>query len=312
MVHTHTHIHHHGDDEGHRHQVHVPAQMNRNFYIGIGLNLFIVLAEAIAGLWLHSLALLTDAGHNLGDAAGLALALIAYKMSALKPTAHFTYGFHKTTVLTSLINAVVLLVAVGFITYSVINRLQNPHTIEGGYMSLVALVAIVLNVLTARLFIHAKDHDLNMKGAYLHMLSDALVSAGVLVAGVIIYFTHWYMLDPIISIVISVMIVYSTWGLLTESLNLVLDAVPAATDIAHINTAMLNVHGVRDVHHVHVWALGTTQNALTAHVVLQSGLTNDEVEHIKHQLKHALQHENVQHATLETEFEDATCEKQEC
>lgn len=221
----HDHHHHHSHD--HHHHAHaVPSKINRAFIIGIILNSVFVITEAIAGLWSHSLALLTDAGHNLGDVAGLALVLVAAKLSLKKTTNQNTFGYRQSTVLVALINAFLLLVTVGAIGYEAILRIGEPNPIQGKVVAIVATVGIIINSLTALLFMKDKEKDLNIKGAYLHMATDALVSLGVVISGIIIVYTDWFWLDSIVSLIIVVIIIYGTWDLLKESLRLSLNNFP--------------------------------------------------------------------------------------
>jgi cobalt-zinc-cadmium efflux system protein len=304
--HSHEHDHHHG----HSHTIEL-THLNRAFVIGIGLNSLFVVIEVIAGFSTNSLALLTDAGHNLGDVAGLALSLIAFRLAKVKADKKFTYGYSKTTILVTLINAVVLLIAIGGIGYEAVQRLLHPEVTEGKVMAIVAVVGIVINSASALLFLRDKDKDLNVKGAYLHMASDALVSLGVVVAGVIIYFTHIYWLDSVTSLVIIVVILIGTWRLLTDSLRLSLDAVPRDIDMDKVKENILKIKGVTDIHHIHVWALSTRVNALTAHIVINESLSSVEEQRLKENVKHELEHLNIQHATLETERGNLHCAEEE-
>ncbi len=304
--------HHHGGHHHHHHHAPTLTHLNRAFVIGICLNSAFVLIEIIAGIATNSLALLTDAGHNLADVAALALSLVAFKLTRVKADKHFTYGYSKTTILVALVNAVVLLVGIGGVGYEAIQRLLHPVATEGVPMAVVAGIGIVINTLTALLFLRDKDHDLNVKGAYLHMASDAIVSAGVVVAGIIIYFTRWYWLDSAVSLVIMIVILYSTWSLLTDSLRLSLDAVPRNVDIDNIKETLKKIPGICGIHHVHIWALSTTTNALTAHVVFDEGLSTEDEQKLKHEIKHQLEHQNIQHATLETERSNQPCQNIDC
>ena len=225
MAHGHAHTHEHG--HAHGHALPAPEQVNKAFIIGIALNLIFVLVEAAAGFWYDSLALLSDAGHNLSDVISLVLALLAFRMAKVKPNSRYTYGYKKSTVLVSLLNAIILLVAVGIILAESIEKLRNPQPIAGGVIAWVAGVGILINAFTAFLFLKDKERDLNIKGAYLHLMADALVSVGVVISGVIISYTHWYIIDPIIGIAIAIVILVSTWNLLRDSLRLSLDGVPA-------------------------------------------------------------------------------------
>lgn len=301
-------MHQHDSDETYFHMVHMPT-VNKAFWIGIVLNSAFVLIEFIAGFYTNSLALMSDAGHNLGDVAGLALALFAYKISKAKPNSHFTYGYSKSTILASLLNAIILLIAVGSIGLEAVKRMIHPEESEGITIAIVAGIGIVINSVSALLFFKEKERDLNVKGAYLHLMADALVSVGVVVTGILISFTGIKWLDPFVSLIIMAVILYSTWGLLRDSLKLSLDATPVNIDMGSIKKTALAITGVLDIHHIHVWALSTTQNALTAHLLIDETFTPEQVERIKERLKHDLMHVNIHHATLETEqviCEDST------
>jgi len=304
----HDHSHHH-----HHHHDHTPKldHLNTAFIIGIILNSAFVIVEVIAGLITHSLSLLTDAGHNLSDVAGLALALLAFKLTKVNSNSKYTYGYKRSTIIVSFFNAMILFVAVGFIGYEAILRFMNPQAIDGGTMAGVSLIGIVINAITAWLFVKDKDTDLNVKGAYLHMAMDAIVSFGVVVSGVIIYFTKLYWIDSAVSLIIAIVILRGTWSLLKDSLRLEMDGVPKKMDLEKIKTELLKGKGVVDVHHMHVWALSTTENALTAHLVIDPAYV-DTFDKIKHDLRHRLEHLDIIHSTFEPEFTEEECKKQDC
>lgn len=306
MAHQHSHEHQHH---------HIPIErdrLNRAFFIGITLNLLFVVAEAGAGFFSGSLALLTDAGHNLSDVGSLGLSLLAFRLARARPNEHFSYGYQKLTVLASLINALLLLMVVGGIGYEAIRRLSEPPQVPGLMVAAVATAGIVVNGVSAWLFHRDREKDMNLKGAYLHLAADAAVSAGVVAAGVAMYFTGWRWLDPAISFLILAVILWSTWGLLKESISLTLDAVPETIKIEKIRSAALKINGIRDIHHIHVWAMSTTDIALTAHLVLKEGLSADQTQSVKKRFRHALEHLNIRHATLETEGEMEECEYKDC
>lgn len=283
---------HHHD---HHHEI---TSLNKAFIIGISLNLAFVVAEFVAGFWYNSLGLLSDAGHNLGDVASLVLAMLAFRLAKVHPTSSYTYGYKKSTVLVSLLNAVILLVAVGIIIAESIAKLIHPQPVEGDAIAWVAGIGVVINAVTAWLFMKDKDKDLNVKGAYLHMAADALVSIGVVISGIVIAHTGWYIIDPVIGLAIAIVIIVSTWSLLRDSLRLSLDGVPAGTDIEKVEEAIHAVEGVNSVHHLHIWAISTTETALTAHISIED---ISQMEQIKQKIKHELLHVGVQHATLEFE-----------
>lgn len=297
------HVHHHS---------HEATNVNRAFRIGIALNSIFVIIEFGAGFYWHSLALISDAGHNLSDVASLIIALLAFRLAKVKSNDTFTYGYRKTTVLASLINAVILLMAIGSIAWESIQRLQHPQAVEGNSIAVVAGIGIVINALSAFFFFKDKEHDLNVKGAYLHLAMDALVSLGVVLAGIAIHFTHWYWLDAAVSVAIVIIIFLSTWNLLQDSLILALDGVPRNIDIQKVRHKILQISGVKDIHHIHIWAISTTQNALTAHLVTSNPQDLTAFSVIKANIKHELQHLNIQHATLELEVENEPCEAGDC
>lgn len=294
---------HHHRDHPHGHPQEITS-LNKAFIIGIALNMAFVIAEFGAGFWYNSLGLLSDAGHNLGDVASLILAMLAFRLAKVHPTSRYTYGYKKSTVLVSLLNAVILLVAVGIIIAESVGKLFHPRPVEGDAIAWVAGIGVVINAVTAWLFMKDKDKDLNVKGAYLHMAADALVSVGVVVSGLVIAHTGWYIIDPIIGLLIAVVIVISTWGLLRDSIRLSLDGVPIGTDLEKIETVIQQVPGVENVHHLHVWAMSTTETALTAHVRIENALW---LETIKQAIKEELCQVGIQHATLEFETADIHC-----
>jgi len=311
--HSHSHDHSHSHGHGHHHHDHTPKldHLNNAFIIGIVLNSAFVVLEVIAGLWSHSLSLLTDAGHNLSDVAGLALALLAFKLSKVSSNREYTYGYKRSTIIVSFFNAVILFVAVGFIGYEAVMRFINPETIAGGTMAWVAFAGIGINAFTAWLFVKDKDKDLNVKGAYLHMAVDAIVSFGVVVSGIIIYFTKLYWIDSAVSLIVAIVILRGTWSLLSDSLRLEMDGVPKEMNLEKIKQELMKAKGVVDVHHVHVWALSTTENALTAHLVIDQNSVST-FDSIKHDLRHRLEHLSITHSTFEPEFSDEKCLHVDC
>lgn len=304
---THSHSHSHaGHDHSHSHTI-VLTSVNSAFIIGIALNFLFVVTEVVAGLSVKSLSLLSDAGHNLADVGSLALSLLAFRLLKVKSNARYTYGYRKTTILVALLNAAILLLSIGAIAYEAVNRFINPEPLPGKTIALVAAVGIAINFVTALLFMKNKEHDLNIKSAYLHLMADAAVSVGIVVGGIVIVYTGWFWLDPVISIIIALVILLSTWSLLKDSLRLSLDGVPKDISLEEIKVVALKIAGVKDIHHIHVWALSTSENAMTAHLVLDTGLHKNEAKMIKDDLKHKLQHMNIHHMTLETEYADDCC-----
>ena len=264
--HDHHHDHHHGHGhDGHHH--HAPASFGRAFGIGISLNLAYVGAEAFYGVLAHSMALLADAGHNLGDVLGLATAWAAALLGKRLPSSRFTYGLGRSSVMAALGNAVALLVITGGIASESVRRLMAPEVTGGVTIMAVAALGILVNGVTALLFMTGGKGDLNIRGAFLHMASDALVSAGVVVSGGIILVTGWYWLDPTVSLVVSAVIVAGTWSLLRDSLTLSLDAVPPGVERAAVQRYLETLPGIIEVHDLHIWGLSTTETALTAHLI---------------------------------------------
>ena len=292
--HSHSHCHEHGHSHGHNHS-HVITTLNRAFIIGIALNILYVLAEAVAGLCYHSLGLLSDAGHNLTDVASLVLALVAFKLAGVVANRRYTYGYKKSTVLISLLNALVLGVVVVFIIIESVQKLVHPEPVQGLTISVVAAIGVLVNGFTAWLFMKDQKRDLNVKGAYLHMLADTLVSIGVVVSGIVIHFT---------GLAVAVVIIFASWDLLHDSMRLALDGVPAQIDTDKVQEMMAHHDGVKEVHHLHIWALSTTENALTAHVVIEDVA---EMESTKEHLKTQLAEMGIAHATLEFETPESHC-----
>lgn len=281
------------------------SSLNKAFIVGIVLNAGFVAVEFAAGFWYNSLGLISDAGHNLGDVVSLVLAMLAFRLAKVHPSTKYTYGYKKSTVLVSLLNAVILLVAVGIILGESIDKLFHPRPVDGDAVAWVAGIGVVINAFTAWLFLKDKDKDLNVKGAYLHMAADTLVSVGVVISGIVIQHTGWYVIDPLIGIAIALVIVYSSWGLLRDSLRLSLDGVPEGTDYGHVGEVISATPGVRSFHHLHIWALSTTETALTVHVVIDD---MKQMESIKCKVKSELKEEGILHATLEFETSDKYCE----
>jgi len=280
--HNHDHDHDHDHDHGHHHHgghghSHAPASFGAAFAIGTSLNLGYVFVQVGYGLYAHSLALLADAGHNLSDVIGLVLAWWASRLVKTLPTQRHTYGLGRSSILAALANAVFLLVAVGGISWEAVRRLSDPAPVAGGIVMWVAGVGILVNAGTAMLFMSGRKDDLNIRGAFLHMASDAVVSLGVVLAGAAILFTGWLWLDPAVSLVVNAVILWGTWGLLKDSINLALDAVPEGIDMAKVRAYLESLPGVTGVHDLHVWALSTTQTALTAHLVKPEAKVDDEL-----------------------------------
>ncbi|MDB5119721.1 MAG: cation transporter [Sphingobacteriales bacterium] len=286
--------------------------VNTAFIVGIVLNLLFVVIEVGMGLSINSLSLLSDAGHNLADVGALALSLLAFKLLKVKSNKNYTYGLKKTSILVALLNAIILLLSIGAIIYEAIIRFANPEPIPGKTIAIIAAIGIAINLGTGLMFLSNKEKDINVKSAYLHLMSDAFVSFGIVVGGIIMVFTNWFWIDSALSLIIAIVILISTWKLLKQSMRLSLDGVPENIEVASIELEAMKITGVKGMHHIHVWALSTLENALTAHVVLASHVTSAEAQDIKHNLKHRLEHLNIQHVTLETENEGETCYNEVC
>ena len=288
---------------GHRHE-HRISSLNLAFLIGFVLNVAFVVVEFAVGICSGSMGLLSDAGHNLSDVASLLLAMLAFRLARVRATSRYTYGYRKSTVLISLLNSVILLVAVGVIVAESVGRMLRPEPVVGGAIAWTAGVGVLVNGFTAWLFLRDKEKDLNVRGAYLHMAADALVSIGVLLSGVVIAWTGWTIVDPIIALVVAAVIVASVWSLTRDSLRLSLDGVPEGIDVANTERRMLSVEGVSAVHHIHIWAMSTTENALTAHVVVEDLAV---MEQVKAELKRQLRACGIPHVTLEFETRSECC-----
>ena len=298
--HNHDHGHdHHGHSHGTGGHQHAPANFGRAFAIGIALNLAYVVGEAFYGVLAHSLALLADAGHNFGDVLGLGGAWLATVLGKRRPGGRYTYGLRRSSVLAALGNAIVLLVVTGGIAWEAIRRLPDPEPVGGVIIMAVAAVGILVNGVTALLFMSGRKDDLNIKGAFLHMASDALVALGVVIAGAVIMWTGWLWLDPAASLAVSVIIVIGTWSLLRDSVNLSLDAVPANIDQGKVLAFLNGLPGVAEVHDLHIWGMSTTETALTAHLVRPGAVIDDDM--LGHACRELRERFGIGHATLQVE-----------
>ena len=266
----------HGHASGH---VHAPANFGKAFAIGIALNVGFVCIEAAYGFMSNSVALLADAGHNLSDVLGLLVAWTATILVKRAPSARFTYGLRGSSILAALFNAIFLLLTVGAISWEAIQRLGNPEPVQGKTVMIVAAAGIVVNGVTAWLFASGSKDDINLRGAFLHMASDALVSAGVVVAGLIILLTGWLWLDPLVSLAINAIIVWGTWSLLRASVGMSMAAVPAQIDPLQVRNFLESQQDVASLHDLHIWPMSTTETALTCHLVMPSGHPGDDFIH---------------------------------
>ena len=292
----------HARDSHHDHGG-APKSFGRAFAIGIGLNLSFVVVEVIYGILSHSMALVADAGHNLSDVLGLALAWGATHLAKRRPTKRRTYGFRSTTIVASLANAIVLLFVTGGIAWESVRRIFEPADVSGKTVIAVALFGVVVNAASAALFMSGRKGDLNVRGAFLHLASDAGLALGVALSGVVMMFTGWRWLDPVVSIVLAVVILGGTWGLLRASMNLVLDAVPDGIDPDNVKAYLAGLPGVVEVHDLHIWAMSTTDTALTAHLVMpgdscHAGFLHDTGRSLKERF-------SIEHSTLQVEAPEA-------
>ena len=294
------HSHHHTGGHAHHGHSHAPqAGYGRAFAIGITLNLAFVAIEAGYGFWADSMALLSDAGHNLSDVLGLAIAWAAALLARRRPSERFTYGLRSGSILAALFNALLLLVAVGGIVWESIERLIEPAPVAAVTMMIVAGIGIIVNGFTAFLFMDGQ-HDLNIRGAFLHMVADAAVSLGVVLGGLVILWTGANWIDPVLSLVIAAVIVWGTWGLLKQSLTLSLQGVPRGIAVPEVRKVLEAMPGVARVHHLHVWAVSTTEAALTAHLVMPAGHPGDRfLAEAQRELKGRF---GIGHSTLQIEI----------
>ncbi len=263
------------DSHHHHHHHHPTSNYTRAFIIGTVLNVVFVIIEFAFGFWTGSLSLLADAGHNLSDVFGLLVAWVGNVLAQSPPTQRYTYGLRRSSILAALLNALTLLLVMGGIAWEAISRLFNPTSIPGMTIMMVALVGVIINTITALLFMSGRDQDLNIRGAFLHMVADALISLGVVLTGVAILLTGWLWFDPVVSLVIVVVIILGTWQLLKDSVNLALDAVPVAIEPQAVRTYLTELPGVDHIHDLHIWAMSTRETALTVHLVMPHGFPGD-------------------------------------
>ena len=298
--HEHNHEHDHS---------HFDVQNTRKAFIwGIALNAAFVIVEAIVGYMSGSLAVLADAGHNLADTASLIIALLGFHLALSKPTPKYTYGYKKATVLAAFANAIILLGTIAVIVYEAIERFSEPVEINGKVVMITAGIGILVNGFTAMLFFRNKEKDLNVKGAYLHLAADALVSLGVVISGAIIMLFGFHWVDSVVSLVVAAVISVSTWSLLRQTLRISLDGVPYNISFEEMTREIEGVEGVKSIHHLHIWALSTMQNALTAHIVLKKEVRLEDIQKVKAEIRHRAEHLGIQHCTLEMEISGEKCE----
>ena len=295
-------------DHNHSHSRPHSQNYTRAFAIGIILNVIYIAVELGYGLLINSMALLADAGHNFSDVLGLLLAWGAAYLAETAATEKRTYGLGKSTILAALFNAIILMIAVGAITIESIRKIIYPEPVHGQTMMIVAAIGFVINAVTALLFMKGREKDLNIKGAFLHMAADAGVSLGVVVAGLIIVWTGWLWIDPVIGLVIVLVITIGTWGLLKDSFNLSVDAVPKGIKLKEVENYLQKISGVEEVHDLHIWAMSTTETALTAHLVIPEETKDDYF--LKKICSELHTQFGIEHSTIQIEksAQSANCE----
>ncbi len=278
-----------------------PVNYNKRFGLGIVLNLMLVVAQVIYGFQSNSVALLSDAFHNAGDVLGLVIAWGGFHIASLRPSDRFTYGLKNTTIIAAFLNAVLLFIAVGGIAWEALMRFNHPEVVQSKTVIFVAFVGMVINGITALFFLSGK-HDINLRGAFLHLVSDALVSLGVVLGSIAILYTQWYWIDPALCLGISALIVFSSWSLCKESINLILHAVPEHIDTEKVRQFILSHETVVSVHDLHIWAISTTETALSAHIVI-SAISQDNklLKLLSDELAHQFK---IAHATIQIEHQD--------
>jgi cobalt-zinc-cadmium efflux system protein len=315
MAHQHDHDHHdhsHGGDHGHAHghshghvgHSHAPDNFGFAFAAGVTLNTVFVVAELAFGYAANSLALISDAVHNFSDVISLLLAWAALWLARKQPTQQHTYGYRRASILAALVNAGLLLIAVGGIAVEAVNRIQEPAAVAGWTVVLVAALGILVNGGTALLFMRGRHGDLNIRGAYLHMAADAGVSFGVVIAALVIMATGWLWVDPVISLCIAAVVLASGWGLARDSVNLALDGVPRGIELAKVKDYLVTLEGVTELHDLHIWAMSTNETALTAHLVRPAGFNDAFLHGVCEELSHRF---NIHHATLQIEASSEVC-----
>lgn len=289
----------------HNHSHSHDINLGNAFKIGISINIVFIIIEASYGFLSNSMALVADAGHNLSDVLALVFSWVAVMLSQRKPTLKFTYGFRRSTILIALLNTILLLVAVAFIVWETIQRLGKPIEINSNSVIIVATIGIAVNGFTAWLFMKGKKHDLNIRSAFVHFIADALVSLGVVIAGIIMAFTGIVWIDSVVSFAIIAVILYSSYHLLIDSVNLALDAVPENVNIEAVRNYLKNLPEVTDIHDLHIWALSTTDAALTVHLTTNTQTDVSFISSIQHELHKQF---DIEHSTLQIEYGDAACE----
>jgi cobalt-zinc-cadmium efflux system protein len=295
-------------DHSHAYEInHIAANIKRSFFISIGLNLTYALVELMSGMYYGSMSMISDAGHNFVDVFSLSLAFAGLLLSGIKPNKEFTFGYKKAAIIAAVFNSVFLIISGLLIVKESIFRIFNPVDVNGFSMIIIAGVGIIVNSFTAWIFHKDQHKDLNVKAAFLHLMADALISLGVVISGVIITYTGWSVIDPIFSIFIAIVIIFMTMKMLKESVKMAIDGVPKGTDIDEILHEILKLDSISGIHHVHVWSLGTSESAFTAHIKVSEGIKNSDFEIIKSNIREILMKKGIAHSTLEYEFPDEIC-----
>lgn len=293
------------NSQKHNHRPILQISNGKAFALGIGLNVSFVIVEIIYGFMANSSALLADAGHNASDVLGLVFAWTATWMATIKPTGKYTYGLRKTTILVSILNALLLFGAVAIISWNAIEKLKEPEPVFGTQIIIVAAIGVIINAFTALLFFKGQKNDLNIKGAFLHMAADAGVSLGVVVAGILINTTGELWIDPATSFIIVLVIAWGTWKLFTASIDLALDAVPKHIDFQEIKKFLHDQNGVKSIHDLHIWALSTSQVALSVHLFMPNGTNDNFLAELQEEIEHKF---GIKHITIQIENEIIDCE----
>lgn len=295
----------------HSHHHNHSLNFNRHIFayiFGIGINLIFAIVELVYGYTRNSMALIADSGHNFLDVIGLVISFAGVLVSLVRPTEKFTYGLRKSTILASLVNSIFLLVSVIFIFKESVSRLASPEITDGKTIMIISGIGVVINSLSGFLFFRLNHNDINTKSAFFHLLSDALVSISVLVAGILIIYTGQFIIDPIVSIIIAFIILVMTWKLLKASFKLSMDGVPEGININTIESTITKIKGIKEVHHTHVWSLSASENAFTAHIVIDSHIIIDDLESLKNYIRQELSKFGISHSTLEFETADENCD----
>lgn len=291
------------------HDHNIESNHNKAFIVGISLNIAFVIVEVFYGLLANSSALIADAGHNLSDVLSLIFAWFAIWLASKKPAGKYTYGFKKTTILISVLNALLLFVAVGFIAWDAIDKLKAPQEVAGNQIMIVAGIGVFINTITALMFMRGQKKDLNIRGAFLHMAADAAVSAGVVISGLLIVNTGFYWIDPIMSFIIIIIILWGTWKLFIESIRLALDAVPKDIDIDAVEKSLMEHKNVENIHDLHIWAMSTTEVALSAHLIVDTDKTDEILKEIKILMENKY---HIHHLTLQLEKSTTLLDCENC